>query len=77
MTVPTLAVAVSLVPNPAMFFSMMALISSAHDAIVVPPVCIDPRSDCFVMHLVSARDSTTALGKSFCYLFVLTVGTHR
>src|SRR6266849_3138173 len=36
-TVPTLAVSVSLPPNPAMFFSMMALISSAQDAIVIPP----------------------------------------
>src|SRR3989442_11040462 len=37
-TVPTLAVDVVLSPKPAMFFSMMALISSAQDAIVVPPV---------------------------------------
>src|SRR5262249_21747299 len=34
MTVPTLAVAVVLVPKPVMFFSMMAVISSAQEAIV-------------------------------------------
>src|SRR6266576_4432809 len=34
MMVPTLAVSVVLVPKPAMFFSMMAVISSAQDAIV-------------------------------------------
>src|SRR5579883_1612735 len=37
MTVPTLAVEVSLAPKPAMFLSMMALISSAQDAIAFPP----------------------------------------
>jgi hypothetical protein len=39
MTVPTLAVEVVSAPKPAMFFSMMALISSAQDAdaILVPP----------------------------------------
>src|SRR5207248_4075769 len=36
-TVPTLAISVSLPPKSAMFFSMMALISSAQDAIVIPP----------------------------------------
>jgi len=44
-----------------MFFSMIALISSAHDAIAVPPVCIDPCSACLVVYLASAKDATTAL----------------
>src|SRR5438552_17775667 len=36
-TVPTLAVSTSCPPKPVMLFSMMALISSAQVAIVVPP----------------------------------------
>jgi hypothetical protein len=47
-----------------MFFSMMALISSAHDAIAVPPICIDPRSACLVEYLAFAKDTTKALWKS-------------
>src|SRR5579875_2427223 len=51
-TVPTLAVEVVSAPKPAMFCSMMALISSAQDAIVIPP----SDSWCFVIYyLLLAR----------------------